>query len=544
MEHNFERIAQPVKPSDWPVGSSISLNDWDAGHVKIGEFQKAGIQLIELAWRNDTFDLFEESNQAKCSKWIDEIRYLGMDVWTLHLPYGPLFDISETDADTRDLIIMRHVRLMALAKNWNIRTVVLHPSFEPIVDEERPLRISSCKHSLVELAGEAELLGIVIAVECLPRTCLGNASAEMRELIAVDMRLGICCDVNHLLKETPESFVRELGDRIVTVHMSDNDGLDERHWLPGKGIIAWTEVIQALLKHGYKGSFMFEVRRPLPSALADCWKQLLADSLLEETNSMIERLEHNPTFAVAGHRGYSSAYPENTLLAFQEAFQLGVDMVEFDLQLSKDGAVIVMHDQTLDRTTNGHGRLSDYSLAELKQLDAGSWFGSAFEGLKIPTLKELCELLKEYPKVLLNVEIKRGDCAKEVADASIAILKEYGYLSRCVFTSFDADILEHIHDNYRLKTHGFLEEVMHNFVPGEQGTYSKMWSIAMNMNQLTREKVERFRNQGLLVWCYCPDDEEQVAYAMECGATLATCNNPLPALRRTFTWQEAGEGKK
>jgi glycerophosphoryl diester phosphodiesterase len=246
---------------------------------------------------------------------------------------------------------------------------------------------------------------------------------------------------------------------------------------------------------------------------------------------MIERLQNHTSIMVAGHRGYKSAYPENTLLAFQKALELGVDMLEFDLRFSKDKAVVVIHDETLDRTTNGSGRVSDYRLAELKRLDAGGWFGKAFEGLKIPAFEELCELLRPYPEVLLNVEIKPSADAKAVADAAIAMLKEYGYLSRCVFTCFDAEIIAYIHDAYHLKTQGFPGELMYNFDPGPDGTLSKLWAVGISMKLLTPKLAEEFQEMGLLTWCYCPDTDKQVYYALGCGVSLMTCNNPLPAMR-------------
>jgi glycerophosphoryl diester phosphodiesterase len=72
---------------------------------------------------------------------------------------------------------------------------------------------------------------------------------------------------------------------------------------------------------------------------------------------------------------------------------------------------------------------------------------------------------------------------------------------------------------------------MFNFVPGPEGTYSKLWAVAFSMKQLTPERVREFREAGLQTWCYCPDTEEQVAYALECGVKVMTCNNPYPAMR-------------
>lgn len=246
---------------------------------------------------------------------------------------------------------------------------------------------------------------------------------------------------------------------------------------------------------------------------------------------MIERLQNNTSIVVAAHRGWKAAYPENTLLGIKKALELGADMLEFDLRMSKDRVVVVIHDETVDRTTSGTGRVRELTLAELKRLDAGGWFGPEFEGLKIPTFEELCRLLRDFPEVLLNVEIKPSPDARETADQAIAMLKEYGFLPRCVFTSFDAEIVGYIHDVYGLKTQGFPAELMHNFVQGENGTYSKMWAAGISMKLLTPQRVKQFEDMGILAWCYCPDDEKQVHYALGCGTYLMTVNDPLPAMK-------------
>jgi len=91
---------------------------------------------------------------------------------------------------------------------------------------------------------------------------------------------------------------------------------------------------------------------------------------------------------VAGHRGYSAAYPEDTLVSEDAAFDVGVDLVEIDLQKTSDGAVVILHDDTLDRTTDGSGPVADHTLAEVQALDAGSWFGPEFAGEPVPTLEQ------------------------------------------------------------------------------------------------------------------------------------------------------------
>lgn len=107
------------------------------------------------------------------------------------------------------------------------------------------------------------------------------------------------------------------------------------------------------------------------------------------------------------HRGASSLAPENTLAAFRKSLELGSDGFELDVQFSKDGKLVVIHDEKVDRTTNGKGLVKDFTLAELKELNAGSWFGPEFAGEKIPALDEV---LGEFQgsDIQINIEIKSG----------------------------------------------------------------------------------------------------------------------------------------
>jgi len=144
--------------------------------------------------------------------------------------------------------------------------------------------------------------------------------------------------------------------------------------------------------------------------------------------------------AVIAHRGASGTCPENTLAAFRRAVELGADMIELDVQLARDGAVVVIHDWTVDRTTDGTGAVGDRTLAELRALDAGRWFAPAFAGERVPTLEEV---LRAVP-VPINVELKpRGEDGLE--SRALAVVRGAHALDRVVFSSFDRGILERLH---------------------------------------------------------------------------------------------------
>jgi len=121
-----------------------------------------------------------------------------------------------------------------------------------------------------------------------------------------------------------------------------------------------------------------------------------------------------PERGLCAHRGANNTHPENTLSAFKEAIRLGAQMIEFDVRMSKDGKLVIIHDATVDRTTNGHGKVADLTFAELRKLDAGSWKNAKFKGEKIPTLSETLDIMPK--NIWLNIHIK-GDTetAKKVA---------------------------------------------------------------------------------------------------------------------------------
>ena len=136
---------------------------------------------------------------------------------------------------------------------------------------------------------------------------------------------------------------------------------------------------------------------------------------------------------VIAHRGASGTCPENTLAAFRRAEALGAHMIELDVQLSRDGEVVVMHDWTLARTTSGRGRVGARTAAELHALDAGSWFSQAFAGEPVPSLREVLAATG----LPVNVELKsRGDDGLEAR--ALAVVAEAGALDRVVFSSFRA----------------------------------------------------------------------------------------------------------
>jgi len=137
-----------------------------------------------------------------------------------------------------------------------------------------------------------------------------------------------------------------------------------------------------------------------------------------------------------GHRGAREVAPENTLASFGKALEQGADGVEFDVMLSKDNQIIVIHDYTVDRTTNGSGKVGDLTLAEIKALDAGSWFGEEYAGERIPTLDEVAEALPA--ESIINIELKSLSLFGQLLEEEVTrLIETRGLTPRVIVSSFN-----------------------------------------------------------------------------------------------------------
>ena len=144
-------------------------------------------------------------------------------------------------------------------------------------------------------------------------------------------------------------------------------------------------------------------------------------------------------FLKIAHRGYSERYPENTLLAFEQAIQAGADMIELDVHLSRDDRIVVIHDDRIDRTADGSGKVPDMTLAELKRYNYNNGMAK-FGFVEIPTLEETLTLVGE--RVALNIEIKKRPVNQGAIEEKLyALLREQGAIHRFIVSSFDIDAL-------------------------------------------------------------------------------------------------------
>lgn len=205
---------------------------------------------------------------------------------------------------------------------------------------------------------------------------------------------------------------------------------------------------------------------------------------------------------VQAHRGYSEIYPENTLLAIERAFDAGADRVETDLALTRDGAVVLMHDRTVDRTTDGSGRVASFSLEELRELDAGSWKDARFAGEPVPTLEEALEAAEGRGE--LNLEIKSNDRSflevVDVVEAAVRLVHEQDAADRVVFSSFDFRALEQVREQ-----DADLRVLIIDWSEGGRGSGMEIalqndyYGAALRAEFATRDRLQRAEEGGLFV---------------------------------------------
>lgn len=247
---------------------------------------------------------------------------------------------------------------------------------------------------------------------------------------------------------------------------------------------------------------------------------------------------------LAAHRGDKFRYPENTILAFESAIDLGVDMIETDIRMSKDGELVLIHDRSALRTTGIDKNIDEMTLSEIKSLDAGCTFKDPIMAT-IPTVSEFLELVKDTG-MTVNWEFKvypadfGTDTAFEVVDKLVDLIDEYGMTDRSMMNSFSAKVLEYIYNKYknRFPIHG-------------QGIYKCKRSRDLSVmdetelfdwcclypNEPGHNPVEFKENfdfciKNGVIPCLCiPDDIENYKIAIDYGCKMFTSNNIAEAAR-------------
>ena len=221
-----------------------------------------GFEWIELAlgYCRDNSEATFEKNLQQLHNDCSIAKKLGLKVWSIHLPYGGSMDLTEDISESENVLqnLKRYVDA-TIDMGPSYYVVHAHGRTENILPKERNSLLKNANRNTDELSDYIIKKGATLAVEGLPRTCIGNTSKECMDIIH-GTKAQICFDVNHMMHDTHENFVRTLGNRIGTVHLSDYDLGDEKHWLPGDGKIDWKFILNLLDSIHYCGPMMFEVK--------------------------------------------------------------------------------------------------------------------------------------------------------------------------------------------------------------------------------------------------------------------------------------------
>ena len=240
-------------------------------------------------------------------------------------------------------------------------------------------------------------------------------------------------------------------------------------------------------------------------------------------NNPFERVAIFHNTDITAHRGASVDAPENTLASFSKAIEDMADVIELDVQMTKDGYIVVMHDTSAYRTTGVLKNITELTLREVKRLDAGYWYSEQYKGEKVPTLEEVLQLAKG--KIKLNIEIKTADNSDEVAKKVVKLIQKYSMQDSCVITSFDYSALQAVRS--------YDEEIEVGYILSV--AYGKFYEIddvdffSVNASFLTKRVVDAIHNSGKQVYAWTVNNDASIKNLTNKGVDNIITDKPVTA---------------
>lgn len=235
----------------------VSTAPADLSDARLREYRQHGIAYMEISTPFEICNTLDWRAYKKVADSCD------VNIWSFHLPIKPfeIIDMSSSDEAMRKTSVAYYAELIKKIAEIGVDKFILHSGGKVTRQSDREVsdRLNFAKESYAALAEIAAREGAEIAVENLPPVCVGTNIDEVRELLSADPRLRVCFDTNHLLPGDPCEFIRAFGKRILTIHVSDYDRVNERHWLPGEGVNDWYAIYDTLREVGYGGVWMYEV---------------------------------------------------------------------------------------------------------------------------------------------------------------------------------------------------------------------------------------------------------------------------------------------
>lgn len=235
-------------------------------------------------------------------------------------------------------------------------------------------------------------------------------------------------------------------------------------------------------------------------------------------------------FIVIAHRGASYYAPENTHSAFKLAVEMKAEMIELDLLLSKDGVPVIIHDEELFRTTGVNGKVSEYTVTELKNLNTGSWFSDDYDAEPFPTLEEVLSYTKG--KIALNIEIKHEsvtDTAEGgVVDKALMLVRKAGMEEQVIFSSFDYRVMQHLNKLAPNIPKAILYEPTQSgeLTPSQLTKKYAAHAFNCNYKQLRKEWIEDLNKNNIPFFVYTVNDEETMKIMISKGVAGIFSDKP------------------
>ena len=243
---------------DWPLGVSGTIEK-----EILAEYQQAGIHRMELSY-GEVDQWLELNFMQNARDYVKRAQAYDVTIHSVHLPFyqkNNCIDPTSSELEVKRHILSLQSELIRATGDAGIPIAVIHPSNEPYEEAERAIRIENCTEILAKLTAIAKEAGVTLALENLPRSCICRVKEEMQQILAAIPDLRVCFDSNHCLLQTNPDYIRAVGDKIVTLHISDYDFINERHLLPGEGMNYWENILTALEEVGYYGVFNYEITR-------------------------------------------------------------------------------------------------------------------------------------------------------------------------------------------------------------------------------------------------------------------------------------------
>ena len=240
----------------WKTSVSIFAGDFCRERMK--ELAESGINHIEFTGSNYTaFEDFLKNSDTIFNTAKEE----GVTIRSIHLPFAPFSEIDPASPDSavRDRFIDVLRPIVEAAGKCGIEIAIIHPSGEPYKEEKRAEHMAWAIDSLKKLQKIINDNGMKLAIENLPRTCLGRNCADMKTILDAIPDAYACFDSNHSLTDSNIDLIKTMGNRIIATHISDYDFIDERHLFPGEGKNGWQGIISALEEVGYEGTWNYEI---------------------------------------------------------------------------------------------------------------------------------------------------------------------------------------------------------------------------------------------------------------------------------------------